>query len=202
MTEGKVYLNTQVWAVISGVATEQQAKQALADSRNRMQTIARVHEHLYQSSDLASLDFTTYLRELAVSVFHLYQPTQGSRIQLGFEVEDVRLDINQAIPCALITNELLVNSLHHAFPGDRRGLVTLTLRHEPDGRVRLAVGDDGVGLPPGFDWRKSTSLGLELVQTLARQIRAEVAVESAPGTRFAATFPLSTGKPAKPANPS
>ena len=94
------------------------------------------------------------------------------RIQLATELESIPLDLDSAVPYGLIFNELLTNALRHAFPDDRPGQIRIALQRLPDQRIRLAVEDDGVGLPTGFDWQAAPSLGFRLVRMLAEQFRA------------------------------
>jgi two-component system, sensor histidine kinase PdtaS len=103
-------------------------------------------------------------------------------------LESILLPVNAAVPCGLILNELFSNALKHAFRDREGGRVTVRLGEDGAGRVRLDVCDDGVGLPAGFDWRSAPSLGLRLVQMLARQLHAAVELESADGTTFTITF--------------
>ena len=98
----------------------------------------------------------------------------------------MEIDIDQAIPCALIVNELMTNSLKHAFPEGRRGFVRIRLTSEEDGPVKLEVSDDGIGLPMDFDARRGTSLGLQLVSDLARQVSGELV--AGPGSSFTVNF--------------
>jgi two-component sensor histidine kinase len=100
------------------------------------------------------------------------------------------VDLERAVPCGLLINELLTNALKHAFPGGRRGRVAVEMAAGPGGQYDLVVGDDGVGLPAHVDFRRTESLGLQLVCTLARQFEGRIELDPGPGTRFRVTFPL------------
>ena len=104
------------------------------------------------------------------------------------DLEPVPLSVNAAVPCGLILNELASNALKHAFPGRNGGEVGVSLRGGPEGRVCLRVRDNGTGLPAGLDWRRADSLGLRLVQILAKQLDAAVEVSSGEGTEFSVSF--------------
>jgi two-component sensor histidine kinase len=103
-------------------------------------------------------------------------------------VEDVLLAVDAAIPCGLIINELVSNSLKHAFAGGRSGEISITLRPEDEGRLTLIVADNGGGLPLSFDLRNSSSLGLQLVDTLTRQLGGSIEINNGGGARFKITF--------------
>ena len=154
---------------------------------HRVQSMALVHEKLYQSADFARVDFADYVQSLLGYLWRAHK-TPDAGIRLNTHLEPISLPVNLAVPCALILNELFNNALKHAFVDREEGVVSVSLDTAADNCVRLMVSDDGQGLPPDFDWRKSGSLGLRLVQMLAGQIQAQVAVDSDHGTRFTLTF--------------
>jgi two-component sensor histidine kinase len=125
-------------------------KDILRESQNRVRTMALIHEKLYQSSDLAQVDFASYLRGLANFLLQSYRG-RSENVSIQVDAENIMLDIDTAIPCGLIANELISNSLKYAFPGNQRGCVTLTCQHVNNDHFELTVSDDGVGLPEGFD---------------------------------------------------
>jgi two-component sensor histidine kinase len=112
----------------------------------------------------------------------------SERIHLRFEFEPISLGLNQAIPCGLILNELLTNSLKHAFPNERVGEILVKLSWGHGKPVKLTVGDDGVGLPTQFDWKESPSLGLRIMNILGRQLDGTVEREPGAGTVFSLAF--------------
>ena len=157
------------------------------ESQRRIRSMALIHERLYQASDLSRIEFSEYLRNLATHLFHSYQ-VEASRVQLKLEAEEVHLNINTAIPCGLIVNELVSNALKHGFPEGRKGLLGIDLRRvEGDGYV-LRVMDDGVGFPEGLDFRKTETLGMQIVNTLASQIDASIDLAREKGTKFTIHF--------------
>ncbi len=159
----------------------------LQDVIDRVRTMAMVHEKLYQSADLAQVDFADYAKSLLGYLWRS-QGSAASGIQLDLNLTSVLLPVNAAVPCGLILNELFSNALKHAFNGRKKGKVTVSLDEENKRTVRLCVRDDGIGLPPGLDWKKSRSLGLRIVRTLVRQLRASIQVASADGAEFMVTF--------------
>jgi two-component sensor histidine kinase len=157
------------------------------DSQNRIRSMALIHERLYRSSDLAHIDFGNYLRELTGSLTQSFrQKTHGITLQL--QADPILLDIDAAIPCGLLVNELVSNAFKHAFPGRRQGIVSVELRCGPAGQLRLAVQDDGVGFPAGLDFQHTESLGLQLVNSLTRQLDGVIELQRDPGTAFIITF--------------
>lgn len=165
---------------------------AFDDLRNRVRSMALIHEKLYQSENLAAVDFAAYAESLLQSLWHAHRCTAA--IQLNLDLEPMSLSVDRAVPCGLLLNELASNALKHAFRGRSRGTVTVASRHR-DGHLRLTVTDDGVGLPPGLDWRQASTLGLQLVQMLSRQMQAQVDARQPEqgGTEFELTFPAVTG---------
>ena len=155
------------------------------ESHDRIRSMLLVHEKLYRSTDLSRVDFFEYLQTLADSLFRSYCP---SGVILKVEGEKVFLGVDTAIPCALLVNELLSNALHHAFPGGRRGTISIVLHSSSDGKLILTIGDNGIGLPGGLDYRNSDTLGLQLVATLVHQLKAEVELDTDAGAKFTITF--------------
>jgi PAS domain S-box-containing protein len=166
---------------------ESPALDALRDSQDRVRSMALVHEKLYQSRDLAWIDFASYADALAGSLFSSYR-ARARGISLHTRVDDVFMSIERAIPCGLILSELVSNALKHAFPDGGSGEIIVGL-HSQDGSSVLTVVDDGVGLPPGIDVDHRGSLGLQLVNTLAAQLDGTLTLERKGGTTVTVTFP-------------
>jgi two-component sensor histidine kinase len=165
------------------------AIQVLQDSQHRVRAMALIHETLYQSEDLATLDLAGYVQKLVDYLRGAYHGYLG-RVKLRAEVDEVPLGLDQAIPCGLIICELATNALKHAFPGDGHGDVLVSLHIEGD-QARLRVGDDGIGVPDDLDPSATRSLGLRLVHLLSRQLRGTLQLERSGGTAFTVMFPLS-----------
>jgi PAS domain S-box-containing protein len=170
-----------------------QADKIFRDSQHRIRSMALIHEKLYRSENLAGIDFAEYVRDLALSLFRSYNAgAQG--IALAMRADSVFLGIDKAVPCGLLLNELIANSLKHAFPADRdgpdaqAGQIRIELYAAPEGQVTLVVGDNGVGLPPDLDVHNTTSLGLQLIHTLANQLGGTVQLGRDQGTEFKITF--------------
>ncbi len=171
-------------------ARDEETRRLLAESRERVRSMALIHERLYGSGSEA-LNFADYARDL---VGHLRTSWAGDsdRVTVGIDVADVRLDLDVAVPCGLVINELLTNALKHAFPEGRTGAVIVSLRRESGGLLALAVADDGIGLPAAVDIANPATLGLRIVGILAAQIRGTLQSARAGdggGTVITLTFP-------------
>ena len=169
--------------------TDSRFKDVFDESQQRIQTIALVHERLYQSRDQSSIGFDEYRKSLVANVMSA-QNAAARNVTATTEVDGVALAIQRAIPCGLIVNELVTNSLKHAFPNGRAGSIVVTMK--PDGgHVELRVADDGVGLPGSLDPSRAKTLGLDLVYTFAEQLDATIDVSSsASGAAFTLRFPV------------
>jgi two-component sensor histidine kinase len=160
---------------------------ALTDCQSRVQTIALIHEYMYQSENLARLPLSRNIRGLAANLLRVVGPPDRA-IHLAVDVEeDLELPVDRAIPCGLILNELMTNALKHAFPEGRSGTLRISLRREPPDRVVLGVSDDGVGMQEVHD-AANGSLGWRLIKSFAEQLDAEVRVARAGGTEVEVVF--------------
>jgi len=176
----------------SGYIQDPQAGEMFKESRNRVKSMALIHERLYQSKDLARIDFTEYVRNLTTHLFRSYG-VNARAVGLQIDVGNILLDIDTAIPCGLIINELVTNSLKYAFSSDVGGEIRIGLQPENDGRLALSVSDNGAGLPPDFDFQKTESLGLQLVNTLTDQLQGQIQIEREGGTTFKIVLHPHTG---------
>lgn len=158
----------------------------LDESQTRVQSIALVHEQLYLSADLAAIDLDRYLRTLVSAVRSSYG---ADAVEIDASAQGVVLDVEQAVPCALLTCELISNSIKHAFGGGP-GKVWVRAERDEQGYCVLEVRDDGRGIPEDFDWKSVRSLGLRLVQALTRQLRGTIELDRSQGTCFRVRFPL------------
>jgi PAS domain S-box-containing protein len=158
------------------------------DSQNRIGSMALIHEKLYQSQDLSSIDFSDYINNLARDILRSYG-VNSHLVELEIHCVKIELSIDLAIPCGLIINELISNSLKYAFTVSRQGKISVSLDRNRENNYLLSVADDGVGFPKHLNFRKATSLGLRLVCNLTEQLDGEVELYTNNGTRFAITFP-------------
>ncbi len=166
---------------------DQHSLHALRESQDRIKAMALVHEKLYQSMDLASIDFAEYIEKLALFLFNSYA-VDPEQVTLTVDVGHTPMEIDRAIPCGLIINELVSNALKYAFPAGRKGEITIRLRCGDDGRIQLTVADNGIGLPPGLDFRDTETLGLQLVNMLTKQLNGEITLLLKEGAAFTIRF--------------
>jgi len=159
----------------------------LQDIRDRIRSMALVHEKLYETENLSNVPFEEYVGSLLNYLKTAHRNT-GDTINFTTDLQPVSLWIESAVPCGLILNELVTNALKHAFKDRPRGEIATVLHRNQDGTVCLRVSDDGVGMPPELDWRKSKSLGLRLIDMLAKQLNAVVELNCSSGTEFKITF--------------
>jgi two-component sensor histidine kinase len=159
----------------------------LLENQNRIQSMALLHEILYQSEDLAVVDFSKYVRRVADHLFRSYT-ADNRQIRLRTELEPVGLELDDALPSGLLISEVISNSLKHGFPEGREGEIRIRLWRQSATTVALVLSDNGVGLPEGLDWTKSRSLGLRLVRALAEQLRANLEIQSQGGTEVKLVF--------------
>lgn len=157
------------------------------NSENRVRAMASIHERLYLSDDLARIDLAGYIAALVDSLFESYS-VDSHDVRLVTEVADVALDLDQAIPCGLMLNELVSNSLKYAFPDGRKGELRILLAREQGGYV-LEVRDDGIGFPADIDFRETQSLGLQLITSLTQQLQGRIEMTNHHGTTFRVEFP-------------
>jgi two-component sensor histidine kinase/PAS domain-containing protein len=158
----------------------------LLESQNRIQAIALVHENLYRSEQLSHIAFGEYAEALVNDLAHVHSASDRN-ITATLQMDDVRLGVDAAIPCGLMLNELVSNAFKHAFVGSAAGTIEVRLTRA-NRRLTLSVADDGIGLPPGLEPRRSATLGFDLVFTFAEQLEADVKIETGAGTRFIISF--------------
>jgi two-component sensor histidine kinase len=163
------------------------AVSALNDSQSRVRSMAIIHELLYGSDTLSDLDFFEYAGQLLKEMAFTYG-VDFSRVRLRANSTPQRIDLNRAIPCGLILNELISNAFKYAFPGGREGEVEVSLLPCEGENLRLTVEDNGIGLPESFEIGKTRSLGLRIVQILVKQLGGQLRIASKHGTRFEVTF--------------
>ncbi len=156
------------------------------DSQNRARSMALIHDKLYQSSHLKSINIADYIPTLTSDLFRTYS-TDSGRIELDFDLEESMIDVNTMIPLGLIVNELLSNCLKHAFPDDENGKITIGFHHK-DQKYQFKVSDNGIGLPEDLDFKNTESLGLRLVNILTDQINGEIKLKRDKGTEFTIEF--------------
>ncbi len=183
-------------AVITGLlelqvynTSSEEAIDVLTNSQMRVNSIALIHEKLYQNKNLSEICFEQYLKDLTDAILASMGSSQTD-IDISMNIDPVSLTVNQAIPCGLILNEIITNAFKHAYPEKEKGNITINLNRRGDD-IYLYVVDDGIGIPDEIDLENPKSLGIKLIHTLSRQLNAEAEFSNQnPGTKFALQFTL------------
>jgi len=175
----------------SGYIEDEGAVMLFTESRNRVHSMALIHEQLYRSTDFTRVDFASYAQELTRRLLVSYRALANG-IDLRLSFDEIYLDVTTAIPCGLIINELISNAIKHGFPDGQHGVIEVKMavdkRDEREG-YRLTVHNDGVAFPEGLDFRNTDTLGLQLVNSLTRQLDGEIVLHRKAGTTFEIRFP-------------
>jgi PAS domain S-box-containing protein len=173
----------------SRTVKNEEALKLLKQSADRIKAMALIHEKLYQSNDLVKIDFNSYIGNLADSLLYSFGIPLG-QVKISLDINDIFLDIDRAIPCGLIVNELISNALKHAFPKGQRGNLDIRFNHD-ENEYKLMISDNGIGLPDGLNIKTSQSLGLQLVSGLVvNQLKGSISVQQNNGALFAIHFPM------------
>lgn len=171
----------------AGLVPDIAARHALRDAQRRVDSMALIHEQVNGRNDIRESDFGEYVKRLVGDLFESFG-IDPARVRARFDLDPVPLALDQMIPCGLILNELITNSLKYAFPGQRTGEILVSLRCADGCTVTMTIADDGVGLPPANDGERAESLGTRIVEILTRQLAGRLLRESAGGVSTAVTF--------------
>lgn len=187
----RVKNNLQVISSLLDLQSQQIEEQAMLEvfreSQNRVKSMALVHEKLYQSKNFARINFAEYTESLTNFLFKAYELNSGN-VNLELDIDEVNFDIEIAIPCGLIINELVSNALKYAFPNNRSGTVRVVIRSEGNNIYTMIVEDNGVGFPLECDLNKVKSLGLQLVNVLVKQLKGNLEIDQNRGSKFQIRF--------------
>ncbi|MEG4281970.1 PAS domain-containing protein [Microcoleus sp. A006_D1] len=171
----------------SNTVADPQLALMFEESQNRLYSMALIHEKLYRSTNLAEINFGEYLEDLVTNLFHSYN-ISDNRIQLQVIAEPISLNLETATPCGLIANELVSNTLKHAFPHGTSGTVSVECYQTGDREIHLFVKDNGIGFPEELDFRKTNSMGFQVVCTLTDQLEGTIELSRKIGTAFHLIF--------------
>ncbi len=174
------------------IKTKKQALDAFKESRDRIFTMALIHERLYKADDFTRISMKPYINDISREITRLYQ--YEKKVFLEVFVENIYLNINTAIPCGLIVNELITNAIKYAFQDGRKGKISIDLRNLKDNKYQLSVKDNGIGISDELVEKISDSLGIKLVYLLSKQINGELDIIRDKGTQFKIIFPCKSGK--------
>ena len=168
--------------------------EALKEGQERIKSMALIHERFYQSDGLSKIDFDDYIRRLTENLYLTFN-VSPDMVKLNLEVDKISLDIDTAVPCGLIINELVSNALKHAFKGRDSGELRISFRKLGEDMIRLVVSDNGIGLPADFDYDSSDSLGIQLMKALTSQLEGTMTVSQGSGSSFVLEFKSSIHHP-------
>ncbi|MBN2461859.1 MAG: transporter substrate-binding domain-containing protein [Candidatus Cloacimonetes bacterium] len=167
--------------------TDKYSQELFQDSYQRVKSMALIHEKLYASSDLMKIDFSSYISNLTENILKNF--SMGiHKIKMHTDIKDLFLDINTAIPCGLIINELVMNSVKYAFTGRKEGNINISMQKGNNNIISLVVKDDGLGIPAGVNLKEPETLGLQLIQALSSQLRGNFSITGKNGTAFTLKF--------------
>lgn len=183
--------------LLSGNLEREKVIEAFRESNNRIISMSIIHEELYNSKDMETINFASYLKELTDDLFKSYK-VGNSDIRLLLDVEDIFFEMDIAIPLGIIVNELVSNSLKYAFPEGRSGKIHIKLHRNVNDKKKILIcpprhftlisEDNGIGFPDSIDFRNTSSLGLQLVNTLVDQINGDIELEKGSGTKYRIRF--------------
>ena len=170
----------------SSYVKDKKSLDLLLESQNRIKSMAFVHESLYQTRDFSNINFSIYVENICSNLVHSYSNPDNPP-ELEMDLDSILLNLDTAIPCGLIINELVSNALKYAFKGKRKGKLSVIVKLVGE-TIRVVIADNGKGLSPDIDFRNTESLGLQLVVTLVEQINGKIQLESQKGAKFTFEF--------------
>lgn len=171
----------------SNYARDEFDRDLFDESRQRIKSMALIHDMLYQSEDFVNIDFVAYIEGLFKSVLNMFDIDPGD-ISIVTDIEKVSISINDAIPCSLIINELMTNAIKHSFASTGRGEIRVSIKGVEQGKIRIIFSDNGVGLPEGFDITDTCTMGMLIINSLVDQLEGQIEAGSADGAQFIITF--------------
>jgi len=170
----------------TGYIKDETTLKAVKDGQSRVRSMALVHERFYQSDTVTEIDFAEYVEKLCHYIYQSYGD-KTDRIDVQVTGDAVKLDMDTAMPCGLLLNEIVTNAYKYAFPDQQKGKITINLK-KGENQVALSVHDNGIGLPPDFVFENSETLGMQLIQALTSQVDGELQISRSPGTTFEISF--------------
>jgi two-component sensor histidine kinase len=160
---------------------------AIHDSQHRVHAMSLIHQKLYNTDNVSTIDMSFYIRELASYLAESFNTSQ--RIRFGYQIEPIDMDVSQAVPLGLIINEAITNAIKYAFPDDRHGMISISLARTAPDRCLLTISDNGIGIPPDHINKKTGSLGMTLMKGLSEDLEGSISIENNQGTVIQLSFP-------------
>ena len=175
-------------SLYTGNNADPEIEAVLKNMHSRVATISLIHKQLYDSSSLAEIDMQTYVNSQIKDLLSIY-PVRTKKIVVKLDLGEVVLEVDRAINCALLINELVVNAIWHAFTEREKGTLEVGLTEGVDGTLRLLVADDGVGLPEEIDISQTSTIGLRMAYNFILRLKGDLSLIRTGGTRFRIDFP-------------
>jgi len=175
----------------SAYIDNESALTAIHDSQHRVHAMSLIHQKLYNSENLSSIDMSFYIRELVSYLADSFNT--GQRIRFEFAIESLEMDVSQAVPLGLILNEAITNAIKYAFPDSRSGIISISLSHTADHHYLLIISDNGVGMPSHFNNKKTGSLGMSLMEGLSEDLDGSFSIQNNNGTTIKISFVQEAG---------
>ena len=166
---------------------DEKIREILKISQNRIKSMALIHDSLHRSKDLSKINFSNYVRNMTAHLFSIYNE-RAKHVGLDLKAGEIHIDINRALPCGLIINELVSNSLKHAFPQEKKGKVSIKIDEDMGKQFTLVVSDNGIGFPHELDIQNTDTIGMQLVRDLVKQLEGTLELDKSNGTTFKITF--------------
>ncbi len=167
--------------------TDEKTLDLLRDIRSRIKAMSFIHELLYQTNDFSSINFSQYIRNITSNLMYSY--SQNHTVDLKLDVGNIFLDLDRAIPCGLIINEVVTNALKYAFPNQGNGIIRISLKQTNE-FTHLTISDNGKGFPNNIDFRNTESLGMQLVVALVNQLRGDIVLDNSDGAKYTIKFKI------------
>jgi PAS domain S-box-containing protein len=187
-TKNNMQVISSLLGLKAALIDDDQIKNLLQDMKDRIQTIAMVHQKLYQSQNLSRINLKDYISDLAnlIVTSHSNDP---DKISLVMDLESINIELDIAVPCGLIINELLSNSIKYAFPGDRKGIINIILKKLDDEIIELIVSDDGIGIPEESEYMNRNTLGMQLLKGISEdQLMGKINISTNNGMNCSIRF--------------
>ena len=187
-TKNNMQVISSLIGLKSAIIEDINIKSILQDMKDRIQTIALVHQKLYQSQNLSSVNLKDYITDLGNLIITSHS-NDSEKISLVLDLDSINVELDTAVPCGLIINELISNSLKYAFPGDRKGNIKVTLKKLDDEIIELIVSDDGIGISGEFEYMNKNTLGMQLLQGIAEdQLMGKINITTNNGMTYSIRF--------------
>jgi PAS domain S-box-containing protein len=156
--------------------------------QDRVYSMSLIHDHFYKKTELDKINIASYIEDLVTHLYFIYNQKE-EQIQINLDLEKIYLDLNKAIPFGMLINEIITNVLKHAFPGKKKGILSIRLFRDGNKKIRLLVNDTGIGLPDDIDVENPSTMGFQLMRDLTQQLGGEIQIKSNGGTQIKVIFP-------------